>query len=533
MTFYWNLVKNNTLLGFRSVIVPLCTLFVLSACIALDSNISQQNNSSSPIPTTQTNQTKDAESLRKTNWQDHEKQIKKDNKQKREKNKANMAELQKSFNVKNRMSLGTASSNLPLKLATKSFSFKTEDVDIRSALREFANKYELDVFIDRDIEGDITVDFQNLSLKKAMTLILGKHNYFWEWNNDLIRISRLQTKVFVIDYLRLTRSSQGSSSAKLVSSANKRNNEDDKSASNIEKNDSLAFWDEIERQVSSLISDQGRSVINRLSGTIQITDIPTRIDEIETFISSLQQALHRQVEIEARILEVTLNDDHALGVDWNSISIKGITGSLTSAITGGNQGIGLKTNTLALGFSNSRFSALISALEEQGSIKVVSQPRLRIINNQPALIKVGSDRTFFTQTVNREIGNGGLGTVFITDEPYTITEGLVLSVTPQISKDRWIMLDISPVITRITDIVTSSQGSTAPILDIKQASTLIRAKDGEMVILGGLIKSESAETNRQVPLFEQLPFVGSLFKGDYSTHIKKELIIFLVPRLVI
>ena len=146
---------------------------------------------------------------------------------------------------------------------------------------------------------------------------------------------------------------------------------------------------------------------------------------------------------------------------------------------------------------------------------------------------MGSDRTFFTQTVNRTIGTTGVNQVFVTDEPYTITEGLVLSVTPQISKDRWIMLDISPVITRITEIVTSTQGSTAPVLDIKQASTLIRARDGEMVILGGLIQQETTNTDRQVPFFAQLPIVGGLFEGNYSANTKKELIIFLVPRLVL
>ncbi|HFE39468.1 MAG TPA: hypothetical protein ENK06_13820, partial [Gammaproteobacteria bacterium] len=309
--------------------------------------------------------------------------------------------------------------------------------------------------------------------------------------------------------------------------------DNERNSTSIEKNDSLAFWDELENQISTLISDNGRFVINRLSGTVQITDIPSRIREVDSFIASLQKALHRQVEIDVRIFEVTLRDDNALGIDWSAINIAGIAGSLTSTITGGNNGLGLKSSTLSLGYNNGNFSALISALKEQGSIKVVSQPRIRVMNNQPSLIKVGTDRTFFTQTVSHIASTASANNIILSDTPVTITEGLVLSVTPQISDDRWIMLDISPVMTRVVDTVTSVRGSTAPVLDIKQASTLIRARDGEMIILGGLIQDSASQTGRQVPFFAKLPLFGGLFEGNYATKVKKELVIFLVPRLIL
>ncbi|HFE38665.1 MAG TPA: hypothetical protein ENK06_09680, partial [Gammaproteobacteria bacterium] len=127
------------------------------------------------------------------------------------KNETNLTQLKKSFNVKNRMSLGAD----PQHLAGRKFSFDTEDTDIQIALREFASKYKLNMFIDQDIEGSISVDFKNLPLKKAMTLLLGSHNYFWSWDNGLIRISRLQTKTFVIDYLRLTRSGQAATNSSI------------------------------------------------------------------------------------------------------------------------------------------------------------------------------------------------------------------------------------------------------------------------------------------------------------------------------
>jgi len=542
MILYWNWMPHRALLRNSSLIVLLCSIFNLSACITLDSPPGQLSNNAASTASpkkdieksksTKSNEQELKSALDDSKWNEIQAQAKLKIKKEKKIKKANMAELRKSFGVKNRMSLGAAPGSVPFNLAAKTFSFDIDDTNIQIALREFANKYKLDMFIDQDIDGDITVGFKNLSLKKAMALMLGRHDYYWDWNDGLIRVSRLQTKVFVIDYLRLTRASQGASSSSIVSGTSTKT-ESERSASSIQKNDNLAFWDELDTQLSSLVSDQGRYVVNRISGTVQITDIPIRIKEVDSFLASLQQALHRQVEIDARILEVTLRDDHALGIDWNSISIKGITGSLTNAIAGNNQGLGLKTSTLSLGYNSDNFSALVSALNEQGTVSVVSQPRIRIINNQPAIIKVGTDRTFFTQTVSRFTTVNGQTEIVVSEEPTTVTEGLVLSVTPQISKDRWIMLDIAPVITRVAEIITSPQGSTAPVLDIKQASTLIRAKDGEMVILGGLIQESNTQTDRQVPFFARLPVVGKFFEGNYSTNSKKELIIFLVPRLVL
>ncbi len=502
-------------------------LLSLTACVAVETvpaeNPPQNTQSKTPLPKTEVK-------LGRFQWEDHERQTKAANKKTQQKTTTNVKKLKKRFSLKNRMSLSTTSKDI----TEKKYSFEAEDVDIHVALREFANQHQLNIFIEQEIEGDISVDFQEISLKKAMTLMLGGHDYSWAWSNDLIHVSRLQTKTFVVDYLRLTRSGQAATNSSVSKVASSNDTGDiSRNSTSIEQNDNLAFWDELESQLASLISDNGRLAINRLSGTIQITDNPARIKEAESFIASLQNALHRQVEIDARIIEVTLRDDNALGIDWNAISIKGITGSLTSAITNGNSGLTLKSNTLSLGYQHDKFSTLITALEEQGSIKVVSQPRIRVLNNQPSLIKVGTDRTFFTQTESRLITAAGSANVTISDEPVTVTEGLVLSVTPQISRDRWIMLDISPVITRIVETTTSRLGSTAPVLDIKQASTLIRARDGEMIILGGLIQDEEIKTKRKVPFFSKLPFIGKLFESNYSSKIKKELIIFLAPRLIL
>jgi len=185
--------------------------------------------------------------------------------------------------------------------------------------------------------------------------------------------------------------------------------------------------------------------------------------------------------------------------------------------------------TSRLSFQGGSFDVVLEALSEQGDLKVVSQPRIVTLNNQPALIKVATDQSFFISTTTA--GTAGSPPI-ITEQVRTVSAGLVLSVTPQISEDGWIMLDVSPIITRLTDIVTSPNGSTAPVLDVKQSAGLVRLRDGEMVIIGGLIQDQVSETERKVPLLGDIPGLGRLFRGTFHVKEKRELVIFLSPKII-
>jgi MSHA biogenesis protein MshL len=246
----------------------------------------------------------------------------------------------------------------------------------------------------------------------------------------------------------------------------------------------------------------------------------------------VHQALYRQVEIEARIYEVGLNDHHSLGIDWTKINFLGTKGSieLANIITAPFGGFIPKLATTTISFADGDFAGVLKALQEQGDLRVVSQPRVVTMNNQPALIKVATDQPFFTQTVSQ--GTAGSSTI-VTEQVRSVTVGLVLSVTPQISEDGWIMMDVTPIISRLRDIAESPSGSAnAPVLDVKQSSGLVRLKDGEMVIIGGLIQEEFSDTERKVPILGDIPLLGRLFKGTYTVKTKSELVIFISPKIV-
>jgi len=434
------------------------------------------------------------------------------------------------FSVEERMALGPGM-GLAAKEPEETFSFRAEEMLLVDALRLFARVNNLNIVMGPTIAGTVTVDFQGLALEQAMTALLDAYGYYWEREGDLIVVRRLESRSFTIDYIRLERSGTGRNKAQVTSGGGGGGGGQDAGEVTLSQNDQIKFWTEIEAQIKALLSPDGRLVINRLSGTIQVTDLHRRVEEVAHFIADIRQSLYRQVEIQARIYEIALRDDFSLGVNWNRINFKGSAGAitLTNIVTAPAGGFMAKAATAALSFSEGSFDGVIEALREQGEVKVVSQPRILTLNNQPALIKVGTDQSFFTSTVTQ--GTAGTGNI-VTEQIRTVTEGLVLSVTPQISQDGWIMMDVSPIITRLTEIVTSVNGSTAPVLDVKQSGGLVRVRDGEMVIIGGLIQDEVSNTERSVPLLGDIPGLGRLFKGTYQAKQKTELVIFLVPKII-
>jgi len=249
----------------------------------------------------------------------------------------------------------------------------------------------------------------------------------------------------------------------------------------------------------------------------------------------MRDGMYRQVDIEVRIVEVTLNDAFKLGLDWSRFRVDGGRTESIAFNTRINspQAVSALPSTVTLSLNKpGNYAALIDALREQGDVRMVSQPRIRIMNNQTASVKVGTDQTFFVRSSNRIIQNGGGVLETVNEQPRSVNLGVNLSVTPQISSDGWAMLNIAPTITRLIGTAVSQSGeSSAPILDVSEASTMVRVRSGELVILGGLIQEESSDTNRSVPVVGEVPVFGNLFKSTYQAGKRKELVIFLAPTI--
>ena len=396
----------------------------------------------------------------------------------------------------------------------KLYSFKARQLPLGDALGLLAKAHGLNIVADPEVTGIVSVDFQNVPLAKAFDILLSSLGYSWEDDQGVIRVHSSITRTYEVDYIQAKRSTGAAGGG---------------------GGEGAAFWQEFETQIRSLLSPKGRLIVNRLTGTVMVTDLPARVELVTRFIGLMREGMYRQVDIEVRIVEVTLSDNFALGLDWSRFQqVAGRDNSIgfNTRVTAP-QGTSALPSTMTLRMTNpASYVSLIDALSQQGDVRMVSQPRIRIMNNQTARVKSGTDEAFFVRSSNRVLQNSGGVLETVNEQPQTVSLGVTLSVTPQISADGWAMLNITPSVTRLIGTAVSPRGdSTAPILDVSEATTMVRVRSGELVILGGLIQEETSDTNRRVPGLGDVPVLGSAFKSTYKSGRRKELVIFLAPTI--
>lgn len=443
------------------------------------------------------------------------------------------------------------------------YSFRAQDLDIQKALSLFARANQLNIVPDPDVVGNITVDISDLPLEQIMEAFLAAHGFHWEENKRLIRVHRMRTEVFTIDYPRLVRSGNGYSSASLGGAGGGSSGGgasggggsggggggggsggNGGGGTSITQADSIDFWAELDEQLKLLSSDGGTLMIDKMSGIVQVTDRPQVVEHIGEFLGKMKTRIGRQVDIEARIYEVTLNRRFELGVDWTAVIERadlGVLSNLDASTIVRNPVGGVVPGNPAIIASlmkqerNGQINATLIALKEQGDVRAVSQPRLRSLNNQMAVIKVGTEQPFFSSSSGFVAGNGGSpGGTFENTSFEMITVGTILSITPQISDDNQITLDVSPVITSLVGVESAGGNSTttAPVLDIKQSSSLIRVRDGETIIIAGLIQDKTSKSVRGIPILGDVPLLKRVFRGQLDSKQQTELVIFLTPTIV-
>lgn len=458
------------------------------------------------------------------------------------------------LSVADRLALPEPSLGLASRESEALYSFVIKNMEVDRALRLFAKAYGLNVVVSEDVDGVIDVDFRDLPLHQAMSLMLDSMGYYWVKEEGILHVRSRETRQFSVDYLRLIRSGSGTATAKVSSGGAGGGGEEggggggegeDASAVVIGHSDEVDFWSELQDEIAELLSDDGSVVLNRLSGTVVVSDQHRYVTKVANFLERLQRSIHRQVDIRVRILEVKLEDSQALGVNWSRIADAVDTSDAVDLLIDGTVaspagGFDRASSVFTLNYfdedSGNTLSALVDALREQGDVEIVSQPHVRSMNNQTSLIKVGTDRTFFRREQSTDSTSAGSITT-ATDVPQVVTEGVVLSITPQIADNGWIMMDVSPVVTRVSSVstVVNNAGivqSSAPNLDIAQVTSLVRARSGETVVIGGLIQTQSSVTDRSIPGTGWLGAFKNLAGGNYTADIKSELVMVLTPVIV-
>ena len=452
-------------------------------------------------------------------------------------------------------SVSTTLSSVGVPEPTASFSFNADGVPIKQALALFARANNLNIVPDLDVEGDLTVDFRDLPLDVAMGALLEANGYYFAREGRLLRVRNRESRLFHIDYIHTTRTGQGSSAVQISSGGGGSSgggassggasggSGNEGSTMTVTNNSTINFWGELGEQLKSMISAKGSFTINSLSGTVLVNDSHRNVETIASFIATVTLNIVRQVDLEVEIYEVSLGKNNQLGINWQRIEAGMDTTFNTIPGTLGLGGAGgLIVQTPLFGsapgdpgvqvkLQRNNTQAIIDALSQQGELKVISRPRLRTLNNQPSVVRVGQDVPVFgKQTI---VSPGTPPVVTTTETTQTITVGTVLSITPQVSDDGLITLDITPAVSRLAGTKTSATGLTdAPIIDIRQASSIVRVRDGATVIMGGLVQNSSTKTKRKVPFLGDIPLLGRAFSGTYDSSDSTELIFFVTPHIV-
>jgi MSHA biogenesis protein MshL len=296
------------------------------------------------------------------------------------------------------------------------------------------------------------------------------------------------------------------------------------------------FYEQIENNLKSLISKDGHYTLNKFSGVLSVYDRKKYIENIEKMINQIKSRSKQQILIEAKILEVVLNNNHALGISWEAVA--------DSVFKAGDQLLLRQTLGLAgavagtMTYTTENFSAVITALDESGDVDTLSNPRIKVLSGQSAIISSCKLVPFWEKEVQTNQGTGGSASnTEVTYNRRDVLHGVTMGVTPMIMEDGKIMLNIIPITSSIEDVIEhydeeGNSVASAPILNVKEAGTVIFAKDNDLVLIGGLINNTVKKTQEKIPLLGDIPWLGQLFKKTVDKDEKRELVILLKLNVV-
>jgi len=289
--------------------------------------------------------------------------------------------------------------------------------------------------------------------------------------------------------------------------------------------------------------------INPLAGTVFVRDRKANVEKIAEYLDTLKVRVEKQVDLNVQVFNVEFTDDRVFAIDWQQVYLR-VNQAVMTASALLNPAAGLATqfpglaSPMSFTVSASGTTAVLQALEEQGKVKILSQPRIRTLNQQAAQIKVVRQDPFFiaqSNVLQSQSGNAQGNNV----EVNTVTTGTFVSITPQISEQKVITLDILPVFSTLvrtvpfvqsfTDtngVAVTTTNATAPVLDVKQASTIVRVRNNDTVVMGGFVGETATELRKKIPVLGDIPGLGTLFTGMVDAKIRSELVLFVNPTIV-
>lgn len=441
------------------------------------------------------------------------------------------------------------------------------DVAVRDLLFSLARDTNLNLDIDDDVDGIVTINAINQPLPAILDRIARSSNLDYEITNDVLIIRKDIPYLYnyKVDYLNMSRVSDGGvsvstqinstgqgASAEGAAAGGSGDNNSSTQVKNLSENN---FWLTLQKNIGNIIgsaasgeTENSNVVLNRESGIMAVRATKKQHKEIQRFLSDVQQSSQRQVLIEATIAEVKLSDRYQAGINWSMVRDASSGANVIFDATNAVNDLILNTPpafTLnATGdVGGDQLQTTLQALQTFGDVRIMSSPKIMALNNQTALLKVVDNLVYFTVDVNIDSSSavvGGFRTITYETKINTVPVGFVMSVTPYINDKDSVTLNVRPTISRVIRQMRDPNPALAevdvvseiPVIQVREVESVLKINSGDVAIIGGLMQDEVNNTKRGIPILSKLPMLGSLFRYDDDNTTKTELVIFIKPIVV-
>ena len=452
------------------------------------------------------------------------------------------------------------------------YSVVVKDVPVNDLLFSLARDAGLELDLQSDNERTITINAIDQTLQNILERVStqARLRFVLRGRNLIVQDDQPYWHNYRVDYVNVSRVSEGEVGvATEISTAGgsvgdeigqQGDSQGNLSKTTVKNKSDNDFWGSLEFGLTSIVKvnaelEGGSSspessnpvITNSMAGVITVFATQQTHSQVQSYLDAILANARRQVLIEMTIVEVELSDNYQAGVDWQRLSDQAGLGNNGGSFESSLLGPALSAPPFfRFGYNNenadgSSVSATVRMLQQFGDTKVLSSPKIMALNNQTALLKVVNEKVFFTIELDiREATVNIPERRTFTSEIHTVPVGLILSVTPQISDDGYVSLNIRPTISRITGfaidpaprLADSDFDNLIPEIQVREIESLLQVVDGHTIVLGGLMQNEQVKTVDGIPGLSKIPKIGGLFSYTKDELKKTELVIFLRPTII-
>ena len=418
-----------------------------------------------------------------------------------------------------------------------------------------------------DVTGTLTLNLKNVTVPEAMEAVRALYGYEYEVQGKRIIVPSpaLQTRIYHLNSLAMQR--KGTSDMRVVSGSvstrgggsgsgsSSGSTSQSLETSSVQTSTDSRYWEEIGTSLKTLVGEAGSVVVSPQSGIIIVKAAPASLHMVEMYLRASEWVSARQVMLEAKILEVQLNDGYQSGINWatlqhggkTAIGVNGLNPDGTTSVNLGGTVAqmlggaipGPAGSVFGLAFNDGDFGAVINLIKSQGAVHVLSSPRIATINNQKAVLKVGTDDFFVTAVTGGTVGALGVPATPPTVVVQPFFSGIALDVTPQIDDKDNITLHVRPSVSNVKekqkDIQLGDLGNfVLPLASssISETDSVVRLKDGQIVAIGGLMSQSFDDSKNRIPVLGDIPYLGELFGNTSQSRLKRELVVLIKTTLI-